>query len=466
MMATLYALAPFFASPPLATDATLRASATEALVRLRGALAETSTTLELIIPCSIDDDSIPLREAMTLAETYAKIADCVLSWPSPLHDSRGGFEDLVVMAARSDNVPDVPVDILSTPTACAAQILQIAPKSAETRMAALREIWRDRAVTSAAPLDGVVRHFVMSAQKDELELSSVRCGTTAAVRTVPGCFAAEIVGMDCRHATRAEMPFIAAALSQHKLLIFRDQNLSGDDQLRFTALFGEPDMAWDKRNRAAGEPRIQVISNQYGGGNYHYDRSRRLSTVRYWHADTSFLANPTRFTFVAIQEVPRRHGLTHFANTNLAYEALPESLKSAVQGLTVCHSFEYIFGPLLRIRNDRHVMNEPDAFHPLVWDTPSGRVLYLSELAQSHVVDIPPADSDRLITQLMEHSTQLPFRYTHAWRAGDFLLWDNLGIMHKGGFADPEFPRVLHRSTVTMADVHGSFRVGSSEDMA
>jgi alpha-ketoglutarate-dependent taurine dioxygenase len=57
-----------------------------------------------------------------------------------------------------------------------------------------------------------------------------------------------------------------------------------------------------------------------------------------------------------------------------------------------------------------------------------------------------------MLTQVSEHCKQAQFCHTHVWRPGDFLVWDNIGVMHRGGFADPEYERVLHRTTVTVRD--------------
>jgi alpha-ketoglutarate-dependent taurine dioxygenase len=263
-------------------------------------------------------------------------------------------------------------------------------------------------------------------------------------------FGREFDDLDCRNVTQDQAAGLRETLDQEKLLIFRNQRLSSSDQIRFTRLFGNPDRAWDNRNRSATHDEVQIITNQYAGGAYHYDRRRRMSTVRYWHTDTSFLLDPTRYTFVLGEEVPARFGVTHFANTGLAFAELPPDLEG-VEQREVLHSFEYIFGDLLKKRADSREDDVPDVVHPLVWDPGSGPVLYLSELSMVIITDLPDEDGNRLLTQLNEYCKLPQYRYVHHWEPGDFLVWDNLGLMHKGGFADPAFPRTLKRTTVTMS---------------
>ena len=62
-------------------------------------------------------------------------------------------------------------------------------------------------------------------------------------------------------------------------------------------------------------------------------------------------------------------------------------------------------------------------------------------------VDILVATPGRLL-DLMEHATQRPFVYSHAWRSGDLVIWDNLATMHRGTrFDDKKYHRELRRVT-------------------
>jgi alpha-ketoglutarate-dependent taurine dioxygenase len=76
-------------------------------------------------------------------------------------------------------------------------------------------------------------------------------------------------------------------------------------------------------------------------------------------------------------------------------------------------------------------------------------VLYLGNHA-SHIVGWPEADGRALLVQLREHATQAAFVYTHRWRRGDLVLWDNRCLVHR---ALPHeglglHRRVLHRTVV------------------
>jgi alpha-ketoglutarate-dependent taurine dioxygenase len=454
MLTDVYALVPCYASTELRRDLATLETLSGILNSIRVAMMERNIHLTIVEPNADALDRINTQEGLVLMDAYVALADCIIDVEGLRRRYPSSLSTYMFGRGAEHDVPTIMIQA-STPgcdsASMATALAGIDGHHHAERVQRLRQRLGRRCVTRTLAQLVAVDPYI--------GLLTEPCGSAATgishelrFEKLPGSFAVEVSGLNCADATPEDVASIEAKLTENKLLIFRDQPLSPEDQLRFTAFFGRPDMAWDNRNRATDEPRIQIITNRYKGGEYHYDRSRRMSTVRYWHADTSFLQNPTRYTFLSIRTVPARHGLTYFANTKLAYEALPPELKAEVNGKFVCHSFNYIFGELLRIRNEQRSEPVPDVVHPLVWDDGCARCLYLSELSQSHVIGVSSQDSDRILTQLTEHCTQAAFRHTHVWREYDFLVWDNVGIMHRGGFSDPQYERILHRSTVTVND--------------
>jgi len=55
-----------------------------------------------------------------------------------------------------------------------------------------------------------------------------------------------------------------------------------------------------------------------------------------------------------------------------------------------------------------------------------------------------------LLRELTEHATQREFVYSHKWRAGDLVMWDNRSTMQGARrYADEKYPRDLCRTTLT-----------------
>jgi len=78
--------------------------------------------------------------------------------------------------------------------------------------------------------------------------------------------------------------------------------------------------------------------------------------------------------------------------------------------------------------------------------------LRASKSHASRIIDWPVPEGRLLLRDLIEHATQPQFVYRHAWRVGDFLIWDNRATMHRARpFADTKHRREVRQ--VTTLDV-------------
>jgi taurine dioxygenase len=92
----------------------------------------------------------------------------------------------------------------------------------------------------------------------------------------------------------------------------------------------------------------------------------------------------------------------------------------------------------------------PDMATPVVRTHPvTGRKgLFVSEGHTSHMYDMPQEEGDKLLRELYDHITSPDFVYTHSWKPGDLLMWDNIALQHKATFDYDPLPRLLYRTTV------------------
>ena len=91
----------------------------------------------------------------------------------------------------------------------------------------------------------------------------------------------------------------------------------------------------------------------------------------------------------------------------------------------------------------------PAVVHRLVRIHPSSKrkALYMGAHA-SHVVGWPMPEGRLLLRELMEHATQREFVYSHTWRVGDLVIWDNRCTLHRGRpYDDGVYARDLRRVT-------------------
>lgn len=276
--------------------------------------------------------------------------------------------------------------------------------------------------------------------------------TPFAVRRINDAAGAEISGLDLSQPIGPEIrDAIYQALLEHHVLVFRGQSLTRDQQGRFAEMYGELE-SHVGRLRTTGEryPVINDITNLDTDGKPSVDAANR--GPYFWHSDKSYHATPSKMTMLHAIEVPSAGGETQFANTRLAYAALPAEMKTRIDGLKVEHSWEanrITVGESPATEEQKR--ERPPVTHPLVCTHPdTGEKALLIGTHISHIHGMPREESEALVTELMDHAAEPRFRYDHFWKTGDFVMWDNRCLMHRGNidFAIDTEPRVLQRTVI------------------
>ena len=248
------------------------------------------------------------------------------------------------------------------------------------------------------------------------------------IRQVNPFFVAGIGGIDLRKSVdRTTVNAIWQAIDRYAVLVFRDQCLD-DTQLRdFAANFGALEIgraaARGGRRRLA-HPEIGDISNLDEDGRLRERNDRRrLDSLgnRLWHTDASYMPVPVVLGMLHAVAVPPAGALgggeTEFADMRAAYDALPEAMKTTIDGLVAEHD---IFWSRGQIGFTEFPPGEREQYPPsrqrLVRRHPGSqrKTLYLSAHA-SHIVDWPVPEGRLLLVDLNTHATRPEFVYSHKW---------------------------------------------------
>ena len=249
------------------------------------------------------------------------------------------------------------------------------------------------------------------------------------------------------------------AIDRYCVLVLHNQSITDAQLKSFAARFGDLEIgrgALQGGKRRLDIPEIGDISNLDVDSNIRArDDRRRLDSLgnRLWHTDASYMPVPVVLGMLFAVAVPPASALgggeTEFADMRAAYDALPDDMKAAIDGLVIEHD---IFWSRGQIGFTDFQPGEREKYPPspqkLVRRHPgSGRkTLYLSAHA-SHVVGWPVADGRLLLQDLNTHATQRQFVYSHKWAEGDLVIWDNRCTMHRGRPHDETAPRDLRRAT-------------------
>jgi taurine dioxygenase len=233
---------------------------------------------------------------------------------------------------------------------------------------------------------------------------------------------------------------IRAAILGHHVVVFPGQSLTREQQAGFAANFGRVEAHGHDRGEKKRVDVAHVMSNIGADG----APTIRLSPAAnyHWHTDKPYRAAPPWLTLLYAVKVPPagsgRGGDTEFANTALAYDALPEDTKRRLAGLRV--AFRPAFDPV-----------PPEVLHPLVRTHPETgrRALYIGNHA-TRIAGLPRGEGTALLAELLAHATRPEFVYAHRWQPGDLVVWDNRVLLHRLVLGDGlrRHRRVMHRSTV------------------
>jgi alpha-ketoglutarate-dependent 2,4-dichlorophenoxyacetate dioxygenase len=279
------------------------------------------------------------------------------------------------------------------------------------------------------------------------------------VNSLHPVFAAEMIGADLKSEPSAALvDAVNEAMAQYAVLVLRDQTLTDEEQIRFSRKFGPlelpPPIGVTGEIKRRIRPEMYDVSNLDAHGDFLPQESLRHASNRAneeFHTDSSFNSLPTKWSLLSARIVPPEGGDTFFVDTRAAYDALPDALKTKADGAIAEHYFWKTRGRAgYNVITDDMKRAMPPVRHPLVRVIPeSGRTaLYIGNHA-THVIGWPRPEGEDFLKRLNDFATQPQFLYTHRWRAGDLLVWDNRCTLHRAtGYDVLKYKRDLRRTTI------------------
>jgi len=263
---------------------------------------------------------------------------------------------------------------------------------------------------------------------------------------------AEIRGVDLRSINHAIFEQINRAWLDHSVLLFRNQRLSDDELIVFSRHFGTLDHAPIQENGrrfVEGHPEIYVVSNVVENG---VAIGSLGAGEAVWHTDMSYLPEPPKASALYALEVPSAGGDTSFCTMYGAWDALPGDLRARALTMRVKHDGTYNSGGYVRmgVTPTDDPRTAPGTLHPLVCVHPeTGRQhLYLGRRRNAWLEGLSLDESNALLDRIWELATADPLTWSHQWRVGDLVLWDNRCVMHRRDAFDPGSRRIMHRTQI------------------
>src|SRR3984893_4241691 len=143
------------------------------------------------------------------------------------------------------------------------------------------------------------------------------------IQALAPAISAAIIGVDLSEPTSDET-FAKGLDRWHKnlIILFPDQPLPEDDQVRFGERFGPPAVSHTRRYTTKN-PAVMLISNIRENGQL---IGALPDGGMHFHSDQCHQERPAMASMLYALEVPRTGGNTLFANAYLAYETLPDAV--------------------------------------------------------------------------------------------------------------------------------------------
>jgi taurine dioxygenase len=245
---------------------------------------------------------------------------------------------------------------------------------------------------------------------------------------------------------------IRSLLLKHRVLFFRDQDITRAEHVAFARHFGEledhPVVGSDREH-----PGLVCIYKSPCAPDDRYENA--------WHTDATWRENPPSGCVLRCVECPPTGGDTIWANMVLAYEHLPTHVKEQISALRARHSIEATFGAALPMQKRLALKAQfPDAEHPVVRTHPETgeKVLFVNSFT-THFTNFHTARNVRYgqdfapgAAQLLEYlvgRAQIPeYQVRWRWRKNSVAMWDNRCTQHYAVMDYPPCHRRMERAGI------------------
>jgi taurine dioxygenase len=265
---------------------------------------------------------------------------------------------------------------------------------------------------------------------------------------------AEITGVDLRQPlTDAQFEAVNAALVEHALIVFRDQDISSANLMDFGRRFNELTVHPFAPNEGKNAPELIKFRN---------DENTPPFGTDVWHSDETFRAEPPMATILCAKEVPVVGGDTMFVSMAAAYDGLSEKMQQYVSGLEGIHDmkpFRPLFGKSEEERkNLQHFeLQYPPQLHPVVRIHPvSGRkVLFVNPQFTVGIDGMDERESRQLLDTLFHQALVPEYQHRHHWQPHTIAMWDNRSTQHYAVHDYYPQRRYMERVTIKGGPVTG-----------
>ena len=244
------------------------------------------------------------------------------------------------------------------------------------------------------------------------------------VRLLSGALGAEIDGVNLKDTSAKNFRVINNFLLEHKVIFFRNQNITPKEQLKLASRFGPLEQHAYVKGLNEYPEIIRIIKkpnekNQWGEN---------------WHSDVSYNVKPTKAVILKSIKIPPVGGDTMFANMELAWETLDKSIKEKIVDKKAVHSslggefFTEEYEAMKSNGNHAEYTNE----HPIVRTHPETgkKILFVNWTYTKKIIGLVKEESDKTLEKIFQHQARLDLTCRFRWTENAVAIWDNRSVQH------------------------------------
>ena len=236
---------------------------------------------------------------------------------------------------------------------------------------------------------------------------------------------------------------------KYALLIFPEQNLNNDQQIKFAKNFGALEFDLSPISNVRGDGSIRDANDD--------DIVKSLRGNMEWHHDSTYMPIQAKGAVFTAHTVPSKGGETGWADMRAAYDNLGETMKNKIEDLSAFHSYEWSqkerFGhkdPKVSEFNSYGFDIDPKPLRPLVkTHSETGRKCLTIGRHINKIPGMSDLEAQNLAKELEQHACSNDnWVYHHSWTEGDAVIWDNRCLMHQACMWDLNEARVMYHSRI------------------
>lgn len=286
------------------------------------------------------------------------------------------------------------------------------------------------------------------ARMTALQAPMVQHAAGIEIRPLNPTIGAELHGLDlAKPLADEQVAGIRDALHRYKVVFFRDQTITPEQQLDFARRFGPIDVN-PIFGHVPDHPEVMLIVKE---------REDRYNIGEIWHSDMSFAPVPPMGSILYARQVPPAGGDTLWCDMHRAYETLSDGLKSTLRGLRAIHDNRGQLERAAARAGEVSTTVQASAFsklreavHPVVRVHEGSGLpcLFVSETFTWCFEGWTREESLPLLRFLWDHAIKVENQVRFRWQEGSIAFWDNRSTMHYAANDYHGWRREMHRVTI------------------